>query len=163
MDRLIISALETADEGVEIVERKGLGHPDSICDALAEALSRNLCREYRQRFGNILHHNVDIRAGAGGDGSDPGQHHPCSRSNPLKPPRGLRQGLRWLVIRTGPVGPPLSLPWRPPGIEDCAAAMRKQPRGSDQVGCFQRKRAPRDNAARCRRAASSKQSFLKSD
>jgi S-adenosylmethionine synthetase len=59
MDGLIISQLEAADETIEIVERKGLGHPDTICDALAENLSRNLCREYRSRFGEILHHNVD--------------------------------------------------------------------------------------------------------
>jgi len=25
---------------VEIVERKGIGHPDTVCDALAEELSR---------------------------------------------------------------------------------------------------------------------------
>lgn len=43
----------------EIVERKGLGHPDTICDALAEALSRALCEFYLERFGLILHHNVD--------------------------------------------------------------------------------------------------------
>ena len=66
MDRLVISALETADDSVEIVERKGLGHPDTICDALAEALSRRLCREYRRRFGDILHHNVDKALLSGG-------------------------------------------------------------------------------------------------
>jgi len=44
---------------VEVVERKGLGHPDSICDALAEEVSHALCRFYRQRFGALLHHNVD--------------------------------------------------------------------------------------------------------
>lgn len=43
----------------EIVERKGTGHPDSITDALAEALSARLCREYLERFGKVLHHNVD--------------------------------------------------------------------------------------------------------
>jgi len=47
------------DSGVEIVERKGLGHPDSICDALAEEVSLALCRFYRERFGIVLHHNVD--------------------------------------------------------------------------------------------------------
>lgn len=46
-------------KSVEIVERKGLGHPDSICDGLAEKVSRELCREYRDRFGKILHHNTD--------------------------------------------------------------------------------------------------------
>ena len=58
-ESLIISPLDVTDDVVEIVERKGLGHPDTICDALAETLSRNLCREYRDRFGAVLHHNVD--------------------------------------------------------------------------------------------------------
>lgn len=52
---------------VEIVERKGRGHPDSICDALAEHLSRSLSRLYYRRFGRVLHHNVDkalLAAGA---------------------------------------------------------------------------------------------------
>jgi S-adenosylmethionine synthetase len=66
MDRLIISALDSIDDEVEVVERKGLGHPDTICDALAEALSRSLCREYRSRFGHILHHNVDKALLSGG-------------------------------------------------------------------------------------------------
>jgi S-adenosylmethionine synthetase len=44
---------------VEIVERKGIGHPDTMCDALAEELSRTLCRFYLDNFGLILHHNVD--------------------------------------------------------------------------------------------------------
>lgn len=44
---------------VEIVERKGLGHPDTICDALAEEVSIALARCYLDRFGQILHHNVD--------------------------------------------------------------------------------------------------------
>ncbi len=44
---------------VEIVERKGLGHPDTICDALAEKLSAELCKFYNEKFGFVLHHNVD--------------------------------------------------------------------------------------------------------
>jgi S-adenosylmethionine synthetase len=48
-----------AEGRVEIVERKGLGHPDTLCDALAEEFSRALCRFYLERFGEILHHNVD--------------------------------------------------------------------------------------------------------
>jgi S-adenosylmethionine synthetase len=43
----------------EIVERKGRGHPDSLCDALTENLSIGLARFYLERFGRILHHNVD--------------------------------------------------------------------------------------------------------
>ena len=44
---------------MEIVERKGLGHPDSICDAVMDAISVALCQAYRQHCGAILHHNVD--------------------------------------------------------------------------------------------------------
>ena len=49
--------VETLD--MEIVERKGLGHPDTICDAIAEQFSLSLCRFYMDRFGLVLHHNVD--------------------------------------------------------------------------------------------------------
>jgi S-adenosylmethionine synthetase len=66
MDALYISSLEPFDTTTEVVERKGLGHPDTICDALAETLSRNLCREYRRRFGTILHYNVDKALLSGG-------------------------------------------------------------------------------------------------
>jgi S-adenosylmethionine synthetase len=66
MQSLVISGLEAADSTVEVVERKGLGHPDTICDALAETLSQNLCREYRRRYGEILHHNVDKALLVGG-------------------------------------------------------------------------------------------------
>lgn len=50
----------------EMVERKGLGHPDTICDALTENLSRALSRVYIERFGAILHHNVDKALLCGG-------------------------------------------------------------------------------------------------
>ena len=43
----------------EIVERKGIGHPDSIADGLAESVSRALCKMYVARYGRILHHNTD--------------------------------------------------------------------------------------------------------
>jgi S-adenosylmethionine synthetase len=46
-------------QAVEIVERKGLGHPDTICDAIMEEVSVALCREYMAAFGRILHHNID--------------------------------------------------------------------------------------------------------
>ena len=48
-----------AHQPVEIVERKGIGHPDTICDALAEELSRVLCQFYLDNFGLVMHHNVD--------------------------------------------------------------------------------------------------------
>lgn len=66
MQSLTLSTLGITDDAVEVVERKGLGHPDTICDALAETLSRNLCRAYRDRFGDILHHNVDKALLCGG-------------------------------------------------------------------------------------------------
>ncbi len=54
---------------VEIVERKGLGHPDYICDAAAEASSRALSMYYMREFGRILHHNVDKVLLVGGQSS----------------------------------------------------------------------------------------------
>ncbi|MFC0261951.1 methionine adenosyltransferase [Fontibacter flavus] len=50
----------------EIVERKGIGHPDTICDEIAEAVSRALSRYYLEHFGSILHHNVDKALLVGG-------------------------------------------------------------------------------------------------
>lgn len=47
------------DHRVEIVERKGTGHPDFICDAVMEEISIALSREYRREFGDVLHHNID--------------------------------------------------------------------------------------------------------
>jgi len=47
------------EQEVEMVERKGLGHPDSLCDGIADAVSVALCREYKKRCGTILHHNTD--------------------------------------------------------------------------------------------------------
>ncbi|MFQ6054391.1 MAG: methionine adenosyltransferase [Methanosarcinales archaeon] len=44
---------------IELVERKGIGHPDSLADGLAESMSRALCKEYIKRCGTILHHNTD--------------------------------------------------------------------------------------------------------
>jgi S-adenosylmethionine synthetase len=46
-------------QAVEFVEREGLGHPDSICDQLMEAISIALCREYLVVAGRVLHHNLD--------------------------------------------------------------------------------------------------------
>lgn len=51
---------------VEIVERKGRGHPDTLCDRAAEALSAALCHAYMERVGRVLHHNVDKAVLCGG-------------------------------------------------------------------------------------------------
>jgi len=50
----------------EIVERKGIGHPDSVCDAVADACSRALCVYYLENYGRVYHHNVDKAALVGG-------------------------------------------------------------------------------------------------
>lgn len=52
-------ALGPNGQDFEVVERKGAGHPDTLCDALAERFSVALSRFYLERFGFVLHHNVD--------------------------------------------------------------------------------------------------------
>jgi S-adenosylmethionine synthetase len=54
------------ENSVEIVERKGTGHPDTICDNLAEELSVALCKLYLEEFGYVQHHNVDKALLVGG-------------------------------------------------------------------------------------------------
>jgi S-adenosylmethionine synthetase len=56
-NHIIIDALP--DSPVEIVEKKGIGHPDTVCDGIAEAVSAALCQYYYREFGRVLHHNVD--------------------------------------------------------------------------------------------------------
>jgi S-adenosylmethionine synthetase len=58
------------EQDIELVERKGLGHPDSIADGVSESVSRALCRMYLDDFGRILHHNTDETQVVGG-GSEP--------------------------------------------------------------------------------------------
>lgn len=62
MPNITIEELQQTPVGeqrVELVERKGVGHPDSICDAIVEQISVALCQEYLATFGRILHHNID--------------------------------------------------------------------------------------------------------
>ncbi|HZP93825.1 MAG TPA: methionine adenosyltransferase [Burkholderiales bacterium] len=59
MEMSLLGAPSPGALATEIVERKGTGHPDTICDALAESFSAALSRFYLERFGLILHHNVD--------------------------------------------------------------------------------------------------------
>ena len=47
------------DQEIEIVERKGIGHPDSICDGIAESVSTALAQAYLDRVGTVLHYNTD--------------------------------------------------------------------------------------------------------
>ncbi|MBU3967921.1 MAG: methionine adenosyltransferase [Euryarchaeota archaeon] len=54
-----LGATPITERQVEVVERKGLGHPDFICDSIMNQVSVDLCREYLERFGAIMHHNTD--------------------------------------------------------------------------------------------------------
>ncbi len=51
--------LQVAEQSVEMVERKGTGHPDQICDCVMDAISVALSSAYLEEFGTILHHNID--------------------------------------------------------------------------------------------------------
>ncbi|HSE92176.1 MAG TPA: methionine adenosyltransferase [Methylomirabilota bacterium] len=60
--KVVIEALAQAPVArrrIELVERKGLGHPDTICDSLAEAVAVGLNRMYLAEAGTIPHYNVD--------------------------------------------------------------------------------------------------------
>ena len=51
--------LPIEEREIEIVERKGIGHPDTICDLVCESVSQALSQYYLKRFGRVLHHNLD--------------------------------------------------------------------------------------------------------
>ncbi len=48
-----------SEQMTEYVERKGLGHPDSLIDGICDATSVALCKRYMEELGTIMHHNVD--------------------------------------------------------------------------------------------------------
>ncbi|RJS87687.1 S-adenosylmethionine synthetase, partial [Candidatus Bathyarchaeota archaeon] len=55
------------EQRIEVVERKGLGHPDTICDSIMNEVSVKLSEEYLAKFGTILHHNIDKSLLAAGE------------------------------------------------------------------------------------------------
>ena len=54
-----ISGYTMSEQFLEIVERKGKGHPDTICDSLVESISIALSEEYKKCVGSIVHFNID--------------------------------------------------------------------------------------------------------
>jgi S-adenosylmethionine synthetase len=83
----------------EICEHKGIGHPDSICDGVAEAASQALCRAYLECFGAVQHHNVDKALLVGGEAKPQfGGGHVikpirlilCGRATPLPTPHDVQ-------------------------------------------------------------------------
>jgi S-adenosylmethionine synthetase len=55
----LLPQLPVARRRIEIVERKGIGHPDTICDSLVEAAAIALGAMYLERVGAIGHYNLD--------------------------------------------------------------------------------------------------------
>ncbi|MFI6883344.1 methionine adenosyltransferase [Streptosporangium canum] len=51
---------------VEVVERKGVGHPDTLADGIAELASIRYSQHCLQEVGAVLHHNLDKVAILGG-------------------------------------------------------------------------------------------------
>ncbi len=54
-----ISSIPTFKKRFEIVERKGIGHPDTICDLIMNQVSIDLSKLYLKETGAIQHHNMD--------------------------------------------------------------------------------------------------------
>lgn len=99
---------------VEVVERKGLGHPDTICDALAEHISVRLSRRYLEQFGVILHHNADKILLRGGSAR------PAFRGGEVTEPIDIYLGGRATTVHRGERIPVADL-----AIEACQAWLRK--------------------------------------
>ncbi len=102
---IVLEQAPAFSPAVEFVEHKGAGHPDTICDALAETLSAGLSRMYLERFGQVLHHNVDkalLRAGrarpefGGGEVLAPIELYLCGRA--AIEVKGVRLPVEELVV-----------------------------------------------------------------
>ncbi|MBW3015702.1 methionine adenosyltransferase [Candidatus Woesearchaeota archaeon] len=61
MRKIIIDSIKKGAQHYKVVmvERKGVGHPDTLTDQLCQAASTALSRYYLKHFNRILHHNVD--------------------------------------------------------------------------------------------------------
>jgi len=57
IDRL--NQTPVSQQKFEIVERKGIGHPDSLADGICETASKALSKYYIDKKGFICHHNLD--------------------------------------------------------------------------------------------------------
>ena len=59
MSTIIVSNINKTEPEFEFVERKGIGHPDTLSDSLAEKLSREYSEYTLNKYGAVLHHNFD--------------------------------------------------------------------------------------------------------
>lgn len=57
VEKLLQTPIEK--QQIEIAERKCIGHPDSLADGIAEAVSRALSTNYLEECSAVLHHNTD--------------------------------------------------------------------------------------------------------
>ena len=67
---IVVAALKQTplqNQRIEVVERKGLGHPDTICDSIMNEVSVSLSKEYIKKAGTVLHHNIDKSLLAAGE------------------------------------------------------------------------------------------------
>jgi S-adenosylmethionine synthetase len=88
---ILVDALKQTpleQQKLEIVERKGLGHPDFICDNIMDRISVKLSQEYIKKAGRILHHNIDKSLLAAGEAV------PCFGGGVIKKPMLLIIGDR---------------------------------------------------------------------
>jgi len=54
-----IKSVPTFKKRFEIVERKGIGHPDTICDLVMNQVAIDLAKFYLKETGSVQHHNMD--------------------------------------------------------------------------------------------------------
>jgi len=59
MQNIKINSFKYSLPRIEIVERKGIGHPDTICDSIADRFALNLTQYYLKKYNQIFHFNVD--------------------------------------------------------------------------------------------------------
>jgi S-adenosylmethionine synthetase len=53
------SGCDPESAAFEVVERKGIGHPDTLADGIAELSSIKFSEYCLKEFGVVLHHNLD--------------------------------------------------------------------------------------------------------
>lgn len=62
MNKIFVESMigvPTFKKRFEIVERKGIGHPDTICDLIMNQVSVELSKLYLKETGAVQHHNMD--------------------------------------------------------------------------------------------------------
>ncbi len=59
MNIIVNKKINPETNDFEIIERKGLGHPDTLADGIAEYLSNSYSKYCLKKFGYVLHHNLD--------------------------------------------------------------------------------------------------------